>query len=174
MVDVQTISIVIMAVSVVLGIITWLSQNREMKEIQKTRLFMQLYQQLLSKDAQRDILELLDMEWEDYEDFEMKYGSENNPDACATRYYKWRQFNAIGYLLKKGLIDADMVSQLGTTTVIWQWTKWESIIKEIRVRYNQPYLGVLFEYLANELKKLWVQRGFSPEVPETFGRYIKE
>jgi hypothetical protein len=47
-----------MAVSVVLGIITWLSQNREMREITKTRLFMQLYQQLLSKDAQRDSFEL--------------------------------------------------------------------------------------------------------------------
>jgi len=174
MVDVQTISMVIMAVSVVLGIITWLSQNREIREIQKNRLFMQLFQDMINKDATRDSFELQNMEWEDYEDFELKYGSDNNPDAAVKRLYRWRQLDAIGYLLKKGLIDADMMFQLGTTNVIWQWVKWEPIIKEIRVRYNLPELGVLFEYLANEMKRVIVQRGFSPEPPETFGRYIKE
>lgn len=81
MVDVQTFSVVIAAGSVVLGIITWLSQNREMKEIQQTRLFMQLFQHMINKDAQMDNIELLDMEWEDYEDFETKHGSarENIP-----------------------------------------------------------------------------------------------
>ncbi len=141
----QTIGILLTGLTVSIAAIyytltlRYTRRNQDLQlETRQTQLFMQLYQQVLSKDAQRDNFELINLEWEDYEDFEMKYGSENNPDVAAKRYYLWRQFDAIGYLLKKGLIDADMVFQLGINVVIWQWAKWEPIITEIRVRYNMP------------------------------------
>jgi hypothetical protein len=51
MVDVQTISVVIAAASVVFGMIAWVLQNRENKEINQTRLFMQIYDHLYSTEC---------------------------------------------------------------------------------------------------------------------------
>ena len=41
---------------------------------------------MTSYEGNRNLIELLNYEWTDYEDFEKKYGSDNNADAAAKRY----------------------------------------------------------------------------------------
>jgi len=55
----------------------------------------------------RDHLELLRFEWSDYEDFERKYGSESNVEAAAKRFRLWFTMNAVGGMLRKGLLEAE-------------------------------------------------------------------
>ena len=43
-------------------------------ETRKAQLYMQIYQQLRSEESQRRIIDVLNMEWKDYDDFERKYG----------------------------------------------------------------------------------------------------
>ncbi len=45
-------------------------------------------------------LELLNMEWSDYDDFERKYGSDYNLDNVAKRHLFWIYFDALGCLLR--------------------------------------------------------------------------
>jgi hypothetical protein len=82
--------------------------------------------------------------------------------------------NGIGLLLRDGLIDPEKVFDLLGTWIIWLWMKWESIIKELRARYNQPELYTEFEYLADEMRRVRLERGITVELPDTFTRYIPE
>jgi hypothetical protein len=141
-------------------------------ETRQAQLFMQLYQDLLTEDNMRSYLELLNMEWEDYDDFERKYGSDYNPDSFAKRNSFWFRLNGIGSLLKDGLIDPEKVFNLLGTWTIWQWKKWESIIIELRARYNQPEILTDFEHLANEMLRIRLDRGITVELPKTFTRYV--
>ncbi len=148
--------------------------QRQQLETRQAQLFMQLYQDLLSENNMRSLLDLMNMEWEDFDDFERKLGSDNNPDSFVKRTSIWFRMNGIGLLLRDGLIDSEKVFDLLGTWIIWLWMKWESIIKELRVRYHQPEIYTEFEYLADEMRRIRLRRGITEELPETFTRYVPE
>ena len=131
---------------------------------------MQLYNHVTSKEFVQNFGDTLNMEWEDYDDFERKWGSGNNTDAYAKRYTVWYAYDGIGYLLKHGLIDIDIAYHLNDSAALWQWEKFGQIIKHQREVYNIPELCLWFEYLVEELRKRRKQLGHSDKVPESFGR----
>ena len=105
----------------------------------------------------------------------IKYGSDVNSENRNNRYAIWHYWDGIGLLLRKGLVDPDVIYALNSAGgVLWAWKKWESVIKQIRVRYNMPELGVNWEYLVDEYKLMLVRRGHSPEPPESYGTYIPD
>jgi hypothetical protein len=133
---------------------------------------MQLSQQRNEETSIRN-LELVNMQWDDYDDFEKKYGSDHNPANFSKRSSSWYQYNTIGLLLKKGMIDPDTLFGIQSgETALFQWTKFGTIIKEIRKRYNMPRFCVNFEYLATENVKYLQQKGFSAEIPDAYYTYI--
>jgi hypothetical protein len=77
----------------------------------------------------------------------------------------------LGYLVSEGFVDAETLFDMNGDGVIWAWMKWESILKEIRVRYNQPELSKWFDYLAERLIEVRRRRGMNVELPKTFMRY---
>jgi hypothetical protein len=76
------------------------------------------------------------MEWRDYDDFEKKYGSDFNVHAASQRFSVWLTFNKLGYMLSKGLVDAEVLYEMGAMNCIYLWAKFEAIIRENRRRYN--------------------------------------
>ena len=136
---------------------------------------MDIDQEMKSYENYRRIIELINMQWDDYDDFEKKYGSDNNPENFATRYSILYSLNSIGILVKDGFIDADTVYDLlGEVSTIWLWKKFESIITETRRRYNAPSTMEYFEFLYDEVMKVRDKRGVTVPVPETFTKYIPE
>ena len=127
-----------------------------------------------SQENMRSMSDLLNMEWENYDDFERKYGSDNNPEAYAKRLSSWFGQNNIGIMLKDGLIDADMVYDAFGGTVIMFWKKWEPIIREQRTRYMGENWMRYWEYLADRMTSIQQSRGITWEVPETYLRYVQE
>lgn len=131
MVDLQTISIVIAATSVVLAATYYVLILRNTKLTRQAQLFMQLYQNFTSLELHKNVIELLNYEWEDYDDFERKYGSDYNIDAYSKRASVWLWFNGIGLLVQKKLIDPEMVYFTAGNQALWTWAKFESVIKEM-------------------------------------------
>jgi hypothetical protein len=80
----------------------------------------------------------------------------------------------VGILLRDGLIDVDRLYDLIHSAVIWQWMKWEDVIKEVRVRYGLPEAERWFEYLYDEMMKVRHQRGITVEPAKTLTRYIPD
>ena len=62
-------------------------------------------------------------------------------------------FEGIGVLVKRKLINMDLVDDLFTFPVLETWQKVRPIMKGVRELQKTPSIGEWFEYLYNEMKK---------------------
>ena len=144
------------AISVVLGVIYYAFNLRESRRNGRIALANSLIQKVQSPEWHGITLDLYKQEWSDYDDFEKKYGSDNNSDSYAKRFSVWRYYNSLGYMLKYNLIDAYSLSNLGDgDAIIFMWNKYESIIKTLRKSYSMGEHWLWgFEYLAGEMLRV--------------------
>ncbi len=177
-VTLQTLLTYLTLISVPIGVIYHIMtlrntrKNQELQlETRQAQLFMQIYQEMSSPEHYIRANKLLTMEWEDWDDYVRKYGSENNPEAYALRCSMWYRLNGVGLLVKADLLDVDRVYDLMSGTILWQWEKWGDIIIRIREEYNVPGYMEGFEFIVEEIVKGRASRGYSADVPESFGRY---
>jgi len=138
-----------------------LKTQHQTLETRKAQFYMQINQHLRSEESQRRFIDLIYMEWKDYDDFERKYGSRVNMDYYAKRFSALYEFNGVGYLLKDGLIDMDTAYSLADTLGLELWRKFEPIVREQRVRYNVPEMFADLEFLAAEIAKRLEKKGHS-------------
>jgi ferric iron reductase protein FhuF len=89
--------------------------------------------------------------WKDFEEWWQKYGPETNVEENASFVSVIRYYEGVGVLVKKGLIDLNLVGELMSSHVIRFWEKLEPVFKEIRERLNWPEVFQEFEYLYNEI-----------------------
>jgi len=160
MVDVQTVSIVLAALSFILAATYYSFNMRHAKETRQAQLFMQLTTQLFSKEMIRDNMDLMETQWDNLEDFYTKYDSSVNKENFVKRFRSWYIYDQVGFLLKRGLIDKEMTFTLmGGMNASWSWQKFKSIIEHQRDYQNMPELAVWFEYLVNKMNKMNEKRG---------------
>ncbi len=157
----QTLAIIV-GVIIALMELRHLRQTRETElETRQTQLFMQIYQQLNSVESHKTVMELINLEIKDNDEYFQKYDSSVNPAHYGKRAYIWYSFNTIGELLRMGIIELDLLIRLKLDlTVILMWEKWEDIIRATKVRENIPDIWEGFEYLYNEMKKFRDARGY--------------
>jgi hypothetical protein len=110
----------IQTVSLVVGIIYYITimrnqqRNQEhalkaQEQITESRLldiYMRWLQPLTDSSFIQEFTEILQMEWDDFDDFQRKYDHSVNPENASKRWAQWKYFDGIGYLLSKGVIDA--------------------------------------------------------------------
>ena len=182
MFTIETISIVFTGLSISLAAFYYIStlrntrKNQQLQlETRQSQLFMQLFQYQIEKERYKDAWTLAEMKWDDFDDFARKYDSSVNPDNFAMRYNRWYFWEGMGLLLKKGLVDKEMIYYLlgSGFGVLTDWDKFESVIKEMRVRLNQPNMNIWFEYLAEEMKKMTEEKGVPWEPPKSMA-FIRE
>jgi len=146
MVDIQTISIVIASAGVLVAAIYYVLQIRHQNRMRQTDLVMKLYVQFSSLEFQKLWEEILKREAKDFDDYRHKYGTAELWSADLF-------FEGIGILLKRKLIDIELVDDMFTTPIKWTWLKIKDIVLEARKVRNQPEIVEWFEYLYNEMKK---------------------
>jgi hypothetical protein len=146
MVDIQTVSIAVASASVVAGVAYYVFQIRHQTRIRQTDLVMKLYSQFNSLEFQKVWHEVLKREAKDYYDYEKKYGL---VEFTAIGIF----FEGIGILLRRKLIDIELVDDMFTTPVKWTWEKMKDIALEWRKVRNAPEILEWLEYLYNEMKK---------------------
>jgi hypothetical protein len=153
MVDVQTVSIAIASASVVAGVIYYSLQIRhqnlqiqQQNKIRQTDLVMKLYSQFNSLEFQKMWHNVLNREAKNYNEYTEKYGP---AEVTAVGMF----FEGIGILLKRELIDIELVDDMFTMPINDTWLKIKDMTFEIRNIRNQPTILEWFEYLYNEMKK---------------------
>lgn len=167
----QTLLTYLTLISVPVGVfyhIMTLRNTRKNQELQletrQAQLFMGLYETYKSPEFRKRHSEIINQEWETYDDFMEKYGSETNPDAWTRWMSTGAFYNGIGILLKQGLIGIALVEELLSNAVFISWVRMGPIVKDWRERDRRFEGGRSskynffhgFEYLYNELKK-WEQ-----------------
>ncbi len=106
-----------------------------------------------SKQYRKDVNNLLSWEWSDYEDFEAKYGHHANPDDNAMWNSAFQWLEGIGVLVRRGLIDPELVFDLLYGFVILYWEKFYPVFMAMREELS-PKMFEDLEFLYNEMKKL--------------------
>lgn len=150
--DVTSLSAVIAAISVVVGVIFAIFQMRDAAKTRHTGLIFQINPALniTMKEIIESISKILKMEFRDYEDFLEKYG---DPLSDTALHIITGYNDGLGYLLYKGLIDIETIEYIvsGSTKMLWE--KLIPITEGMRKDYNLPELSKWFEYLYKELQK---------------------
>jgi len=149
-------------------------RNQQMQlEARLTQVYTQLYSWLFQTESLVEYGELLNWEWEDYDDFEKKYGSDNNVLAYAKRNRIWCTFELLGQYLRHGLLDIELIYPLHTL-VLFQWFKWKDVIEEQRRRYYTPSFLGDWEHLVSRLIEHGEKIG-DPWIPSaTLSKYIPD
>jgi hypothetical protein len=146
MVDIQTVSIAIASAGVFAAALYYIFQIRHQTKVRQTDLVMKLYSQFNSLEFQKLWEEVLNREAKDYDDYDKKYGG---AEVTAVGMF----FEGIGILLRRKLIDIELVDDMFTTPIKWTWEKLKDITLHYRKVTNQPEILEWFEYLYNEMKK---------------------
>jgi len=98
---------------------------------------MNIFKDYTTDEFMRNTHELTYMEWTDYDDFERKYGSDNNMENYVKRMKTFYWYNGLGLLLEDKLIDESIVyGALGSSTTIY-WEKFKDVLLKGRSLYGE-------------------------------------
>ena len=155
MLDIQTLSIVFAAVSVVVGVVYHSLEIRNQSKTRQTDLVMRIYSNW-SDDKFMEAYTKVNrgLEFEDYNDYVKKYGS---PLSGTPINRKWliigMYFEGIGVLLRRKLIDIGLVDDLLSGPIKNTWEKMKPVAEGVRKELSQPTVMEYFEYLYDEMQK---------------------
>lgn len=145
MFDIPSISAVVAAVGVIVGVVFTVLELRSLVKTRQTDLLVRLYSIMGSKEFQEAWDKFMTSEYEDYNDHIKKYGVETFEVGIF--------FEGIGVLLHRKLIDIGLVNDLFNSPIKMTWEKMKPIAEAMRKHLNQPQMGEWFEYIYNEMQK---------------------
>jgi len=123
-------------------------------ETRQTQLFMQLLALYNSKDFMLDYARVAyEIQYENLEGWVRKYGPQTNREYWASWGRVGRFFDGTGILVRKGLIDADLVIDEMRELILLAWDKVKPWVLEARINMNSPHTWENFEFLAGEARK---------------------
>ncbi len=121
-------------------------------ESRQIQLFLDISESVASPEFQRLFYRVAFVDdWNDLADYYARYGPESNLDRYSEHMFIWQRFDVLGLLLKKGVIDIDLLGDVLMSSAIVTWNKYVPVINEARTRSGQPRLWSGFEYLANRI-----------------------
>ncbi len=152
MVDISTVSIVIASTGVLIAATYYILQIRHQNRMRQTDLLMRLHLAFSSKERVEAALKYMNTEYKDYDDFVERYGLPFAEGQVQTVFLMMGMFfEGIGILLKRKLVQLDLVTDLFAVEMLW--LKWKPLAEGLRKVTNNPHFGEWFEYVYNEMKK---------------------
>jgi len=165
--DIQSILTLLTLISVPIGVfyhIMTLNNTRKSQlltqkaqeqalETRQAQLFMNLYEVYRSIEFRRLYYEIRGWSWTNPEEWREKYSIPNNPEAASKFFSVMGYFEGMGLLVKKGLVDVEMVDELLKILVYGIWEQYRDIVFETRQRMKLPHYLANYEYLYDELKE---------------------
>ena len=162
------------AASVTIAAVYYIMMLRMNQRNGRITLTNSIMQSLTSEEAIGTWLELMHMEWSDYDDFERKYGSDFNPKLAAKRLSFWATCDSLGHLLRTKVVDVETLYYSGVSYTWWPWLKFAPIMEEHRRRYVGPSAYRNWEYLAHEMERVSKRLNPAFTVPSSFDSYVPD
>jgi hypothetical protein len=148
------VSVVIAAASVIAASVYYSFQIRNQMRLRRADLLLRLYATWDSLDFQEAFHRLYWGEYSNYDSFLEHVEGQRHVGTYVATFY-----DQIGALLRRGLIDYDLVDDLLGNSAIQLWEKIAPIILEARVRSDDPRLYEHFEFLYGEMKRRSLEPG---------------
>jgi hypothetical protein len=151
-VDVQTVSIVIASLGVLLAAIYYVLDIRHQSRLRQTESVIKLspWFSMNAREVQEAVTQVCSIEYENYEDYLEKY-SEKAEDM--TLKILGNYFEGIGILVYRKLVKADIVYDFWGDIIQSSWEKIQPLIADMRKDTGNPNTFRFWEYLHNEMKR---------------------
>jgi hypothetical protein len=146
MLDIPSISAIIAAVGVLIGVVLTVLEVRNLVETRQTDLVIRLYSTFGSEELQDAWEKTQTREYKDFNDYRREYGLREVNEVG------WF-FEGVGVLLHRRLIDIGLVDDLFSSPVKRAWERLKPIAEGERNQTQRPQIWEWFEYLYNEMKK---------------------
>jgi hypothetical protein len=143
LVDIPTISAIVVAVSVVVGLVFTLMELRHLARTRRTDVIMRIYDRFGTKEMVEAINSVGQMKFQKAE-FPPK--SEMTGVTQVAIY-----FEGLGVLLQQKLIDIELVDSLFGPSLVSLWEPIFPMIQGMRDNLKEPFFFSHFEYLYNRL-----------------------
>ncbi|UCH04926.1 MAG: hypothetical protein JSW05_01860 [Candidatus Thorarchaeota archaeon] len=148
--DVASVSIVIASMSVVLGVILATLQLREQSKTRQAQLFMEIYAQFSQSELLERRFQLVEAFKDQTQDGHPEIWETSRGDMSSILFF----FEGVGVLVKRRLIDVNLVADLMSGPTMWVWEAIENWVMWRREIENRPQLWEWIEYLYHEIQKI--------------------
>jgi hypothetical protein len=158
MVDVTEISAVVAAVGVLVGVAYYildLRHNTKAKEMELSRMIISDFN---SEQGAQRWATIMNLEWKDYDDFMKKYSSRSNPEMFSTWASQFAAWDNIGFLIKRKVVKAETLYELGAWAAIQAWEKYKDIVQHLRDEQAHQDSWRNVEFLAQEMLRIKTKR----------------
>jgi hypothetical protein len=151
MLDIPSISAIIAAAGVLVGVVLTVQELRHLAKSRRTDSFWSVFSSFNSKEYLEAWAKVYSLKFKDYNDFKNKYGiiTVENPTSVALSMVA-NLFEGAAYLLRNGLIEFDVVREFPVSPT---WEKMRPIAEGAREELGWSGLWGGFEQLAQEMKK---------------------
>ncbi|UCB60749.1 MAG: hypothetical protein JSW72_01420 [Candidatus Bathyarchaeota archaeon] len=151
MLDIASISAVVAAGGVIVGVVFAVLELRNLVKTRQTDLALRLYSHFGSKEFLEARRTVMDLEFRDYSDYVKKYGQFGRVEAVSQ---VCMFFQGMGVLLHRKLLNISLIDELfSPISVRIIWEKMEPVIEGWRRQFNEPRTLEWFENLYNELQR---------------------
>jgi hypothetical protein len=125
--------------------------QRMQLENRQVQLFWNIYKEQQQPDYEARMHYVINLEYNDFEDFQKKYGRDNNPEGWSKISSFLTFLQGLGVLVREEYVDVKLVVMLMSSDILTSWRVVEPWILESRIRYNRPSFGIEMEYLYNSI-----------------------
>ena len=145
MIDIATVSTIVVTASVVIGVVFTLLELRHLAKTRRTDVIMRVYDRFASKEMVEAIYVVGGLKPEALFTFPQRN------DLTAIMQIAVL-FEGLGVLLDENLIDIKLVDSLFGPSLDSLWGPIYPVIKNMRESLKQPFFFSHFEYLYNRLQ----------------------
>jgi hypothetical protein len=152
MFDIQTVSVLIVAIGVLSGVVYYIIEFRHQSRLRQTENLIRLspWFNMNAKEVQDAITNVCSIEYKNYDDYIEKYS--DKPEHVMLKMLG-NYFEGIGIMVNKKLVDADIVYSFWGDIIESSWEKIKPMIGDMRKDENAPNMFEFWEYLYNEMEK---------------------
>lgn len=150
----QTISIIVAIISIVVAFIVGTRSIRNLAVSRKASVFISYQNRAYDKQFILDRAEIYyKWSWKNYDDYKQKYGPKTNPEAFAKFISVAGYYEGLARLLKKGIIEFELVPSAMKIGIIAFYEKFKPISNQMIKDLGQSEVFELIEYLYYEVRK---------------------
>jgi hypothetical protein len=151
--EIQAAYYMVAATGVLVAAIYYIQNMKETTKNRRATLTNNILQTFLSEEGMSRFLDLLAMQWSDFDDYMKKYDSRVNPKNFTLRVSFWNTCDLLGYQYREGILDLATIYNVGGTFIADTWMKFGPIIEQYRKMDYSTDTYENFEYLARVLIK---------------------
>ena len=156
-------------VGLLVGIFYYVTTLNNTKQNRRITLTTTLLEPFMTVEGNLLIMDLLNMEWNDLDDYKKKYDHRVNAENYAKRAAVWKRLASLGLFYRRGLLDLETLRAGGDLVIVNLWRKFKPIIEEYRKTDYDKSSNQHWEYLAENLHKVYsetVSLDFVPSMKE--------